>query len=132
MPKSEGGIADLSHNKYAAAMRELAQGLGGWSGLLLPPFYLYQLLTLENTHLFSWKTLGLMLGGPLVFFLTWKFCNLLVAFVVAVIILPLCNGGKLVMAQNIQNTWMAIFGFMVCVAAWFFASYTTRYMFSSG
>ena len=132
MPEAEGGIADLSKNKYAAAMRELANGLGGWSGLLLPPFYLYQLFTLDNAHFFSWKTLVLILGGSLLFVLLWKLSNLLVAFFVALLILPLGNSGKLVLAQNIQNAWMAIFGFLVCVAAWFFASYTTHYMFSSG
>ena len=132
MPESEGGIADLSNNKYAAAMRELANGLGGWSGFLLPLFYLYQLLTLENAHFFSWKTLVLLLGGELLFVLSWKLSNILVAFLAALVIAPIVNSGKLMLAQNIQNTWMAIFGFLVCVAAWFFASYTTHYMFSSG
>ena len=131
MPESEGSIADLSDNKYAAAMRELANGLGGWSGYLLPLFYLYQLFTLENAHFFSWKTLVLMLGGELFFVLAWKLCNLLVALLAALLITPILNSGKLVMAQNIQNTWMGIFGLLVCVAAWFFASYTTHYMFSS-
>lgn len=123
-------IADLSSNKYAASMRELANGLGGWSGILLPFFYLYQIKTLENAYFFSWKTLVLVLGGELIFVLVWKLANIVLAFIAALLIAPVINSGRLVMAQNIQNTWMAIFGLLVCVASWFFASYTARYMFS--
>lgn len=50
------GISDLSNNKYAAAMKELANGLAGWSGLLLLPFLIYQIITNDNASLFSVKS----------------------------------------------------------------------------
>lgn len=130
MFESNTPLADLSDNKYAASMRELAIGLGGWSGFLLPLFYLYQIFVTESAQFFSWKTLILVVVGELLFVLLWKISNLLVAFVAALLIMPVMNSGKVVTAQNIQNTWMAVFGLLVCVAAWFFASYTTRYMFA--
>lgn len=92
-------IADLSSNKYAASMRELAEGLGGWSGIFLPLFYLYQIKTLENAHFFSWKTLVLVLGGELIFVLAWKFANIVLAFIAALLITPVINSGRLVMAK---------------------------------
>lgn len=130
MLESKSGIADLSDNKYAASMRELAEGLASWGGLLLPFFYVYQIIALEGAHFFSWKTLMLIVGGSLLFNLLWKLCNALVAFIAALLIVPILHSGNLVNAQNIQNTWMAVFGLLVCVAAWFFASYSTRYIFS--
>ncbi len=50
------GISDLSDNKYAAAMRELAEGLSGWSGLLLLPFVIYQVIVHKAASLFSIKS----------------------------------------------------------------------------
>lgn len=123
-------IVDLSDNKYAASMRQLAEGLTGWAGLLLLLFYLYQIFTLENAQFLSWKTLVLVLGGEVIFVLGWKLANIVLAFIAALLITPMSRSGKLVMAQNLQNTWMAIFGLLVCVASWFFASYTARYMSS--
>ena len=94
------------------------------------PFYLYQIFVTESAQFFSWKTLILVVVGELLFVLLWKVSNLLVAFVAALLIMPVMNSGKVVTAQNIQNTWMAVFGLLICVAAWFFAFYTTRYMFA--
>ena len=131
MLESESGIADLSNNTYAASMRHLAESLGGWSGIVLPFYYLYQIFVLEDAHFLSWKTLVLIVGGSLLFVLLWKLINMLGALVAALLITPILHSAQLVRAQNIQHTSMAIVGFLVSVASWYFAAYTTRYMFSS-
>ena len=55
MLESESGIADLSNNTYAASMRHLAESLGGWSGIVLPFYYLYQIFVLKDAHFFVFE-----------------------------------------------------------------------------
>jgi len=62
------GIADLSNNRYGAVMRELAEGLSGWSSLLLIPFLFYQIVTHNTASIFSLKALLVFLLAEMVFY----------------------------------------------------------------
>jgi hypothetical protein len=66
------GISDLSQNKYAAVMKELANGLAAWSGIFLLFFFVYQIATNESVSLFSWKSLLLRFY--------WDFCGYMSSF----------------------------------------------------
>jgi hypothetical protein len=111
-------------------MRQLAEGLVGWSGLLLPLFFIFQILTNEAASFFSLKAFGLLLGGEIIFVILSQTVNALLAAILVLPAFPFMMKSKVAIAQNITNTVLAAFGLFVCVFAWFFASYATDYMFT--
>jgi len=130
MTTESTGISDLSNNRYAAVMRELANGLSGWSGLLLVPFLIYQIVAHDSATLLSFKALLVIIFGSIAFTLVAKVANLLFAAILTPLVVPFAMNNKIEMAQNIQNTMLAIFGLSLCVAAWFFSEYLVNYLFS--
>lgn len=123
-------FGDLTKNEYAKLMRYLANGLSSWSGFLLFFFYIYQIFSYQNARLFSLNSVALIVGGETAFLVLNLVANSALAAVFALLLIPVIRKGKIVIAQNIQNTWMAIFGLSLCIFAWFFAAFTSSYMFS--
>ncbi len=130
MDSSLTDFGNLTKNKYAAKMRYLGEGLSGWSGFLLFFFYIYQVFSHQNARFFSLNAVALIVGGEIAFVVLSLAANAALAAVFALLLMPLISKDKVVIAQNIQNTWMAIFGLSLCVFAWFFAAFTSNYMFS--
>lgn len=125
-----GSVSDLSGNKFAASMRELANGLAGWSVILLLLFYLWNIGVNEQAKFISFKTVGLMLAGELVFVLASKLANIVFAAALTSVLLPIVLKGSVRLTQNIQNSALALFGIGLCIAAWYFAVYSVRYAYS--
>ncbi|MCK5603266.1 hypothetical protein KAR91_15390 [Candidatus Pacearchaeota archaeon] len=123
------GIGDFSNNKYAAAMKELANGLAGWSGLLLLPFLIYQIVANDSASFFSLKSLLVILAGEIVFVIAAHFGNIILATITLPLVMPFGMKGKIAIAQNIQTTILVVFGLSLCVFAWFFASYSVSYAY---
>jgi len=123
------GIGDLSNNKYAAAMKELANGLAGWSGLLLLPFLIYQIIANDSASLFSVRSFLVILIGEIVFVIAAHFGNIILATITLPLVMPFAMKGKIALAQNIQTTILAVFGLSLCAFAWFFASYSVSYAY---
>jgi hypothetical protein len=124
------GISDLSQNKYAAVMKELANGLAAWSGIFLLFFFVYQIATNESVSLFSWKSLLLIIVGETAFVFAVRVVNIVYAAIVALLFTPLAMKGKIALAQNIQMSLLAVLGLFLCVAAWFFAEFGFNYVYS--
>jgi hypothetical protein len=122
-------IGDLSNNKYAAAMKERANGLAGWSGLLLLTFLIYQIVASESASLFSVRSFLVVLIGEIVFVIAAHFGNIILATITLPLVMPFGMKGKIAIAQNIQTTILVIFGLSLCVFAWFFASYCVSYAY---
>lgn len=125
-----GSIGDLSDNKFAAAMRELANGLAGWSSILLLIFYLWLIGTNDQAHFLSIKALLLVVLGEFVFVVLSKVANLLFAAFITFLALPFALKGKTRETQNVQNSILALFGLGLCIGAWFFAKYSFEYTYS--
>jgi hypothetical protein len=130
MNLSVADIGDLSNNKFAAVMRQLAEGFSGWAGLLLLPFLIYRIVANDAASLVSLKALLVIVGGDLAFVIAAKVANVLLASVLAVLIAPLVMKQQIEIAQNVQNTILAIFGLFLCFAAWFYATYAVHYAYS--
>jgi hypothetical protein len=61
------GFGNLTNNRYAAAMRGFAENSSLLSGLLLLCFYIYQVFCHEQARFFSLRTVGLVVGGAILF-----------------------------------------------------------------
>jgi len=135
MAFGETGISDLSNNKYAAVMRELGEGLVLGSGTLLLLFLFYHIIANDAASLIviqpMIKALWVVIIGEIVFVIASKLANVALAAMNTLLLTPLVIRNKIEMAQNIQNTILAIFGVFLCVAAWFFAGYAVNYAYSS-
>lgn len=125
-----GGPADLSNNRFAASMKELANGLFGWASLLLFVFLLWQVGSTDHAKLFSLRTLLLVVLAELLFVVVALVANIVFAAFLAVIATPLALSGRVRVAQNFQGVMLAIFGVGLCIGVWFFARYATRYAYS--
>jgi len=125
------GISDLSNNRYAAVMRELAHGLSGWSGWLLVPFLIYQIVAHDSATLLSFKALLVIIFGSIAFTLVAIVAGRLFAPILTPLVVPFAMNNKIEMAQNIQNTMLAIFGLSLCIVAWFFSGHAVNYAYSS-
>ena len=123
------GISDYSDNKYAAAMKELANGLAGWSGLLLLPFLIYQIVANDIASLFSVRSLFVIIISEIIFVVVARFGNIILATITLPIVMPFGMKSRIAIAQNIQTTILVLFGLSLCVFAWFFASYSVSYAY---
>ena len=131
----ETGISDYPNNKYSAVMRELGEGLVLGSGTLLLLFLIYQIIVNDAASLIviqpMIKAIWVIIIGEIVFVIASKLANVALAAMNTLLLTPLVIRNKIEMAQNIQNTILAIFGLFLCVAAWFFAGYAVNYAYSS-
>lgn len=123
------GIGDFSNNKYAGAMKELANGLAGWSGFLLLPFLIYQVVSNHSASLFSLKAFFVILAGEIIFVIASHIANMIFSAIIIPLILPFSMKGKMAIAQNIQTTFLAIFSLFLCIVSWFFALYSVNYAY---
>lgn len=126
----EGSLTNLSHNKYAAVMKETARGLFGWSSVLMLVFVIYQITANVNAYLFSLKSLVVVVIGEIVFGLLSFIANMLFAAIIMPVVVPFMLRDKCVIAQNIQTTMLAIFSLSLCMFSWFFASFVVDYAYS--
>lgn len=108
-------IGDFSNNKYAAAMKELANGLVGWSGLLLIPFLIYQIILNKSALVFSLKSFGIVLACEVVFVVLARLGNAVFAAITLPFVVPFSMKGKITIAQNVQMSLLVIFGLSLCV-----------------
>jgi len=135
MAISGTGISDYPSSKYAAAMRELAEGLVLGAGLLLLPFLTFQIIVNDAASLISIKpmikALLVIIIGETVFVIASRLANEGLAAMNTLLLTPLVIRNKIDMAENIQYTILAIFGFFLCGAAWFFAGYVVNFAYSS-
>ena len=134
MAFSETGISDYPSNKYAAAMRELAEGLLLGSGMLLLLFLTFQIIVNDPASLISikpmTKAIWVIIIGETVFVIASKLASQGLAAINTFLLTPLVTRNKIDIAQNIQYTILAIFGLFLCVAVWFFAGYVVSYAYS--
>jgi len=135
MAFSETGISDYPNNKYSAVMKESAEVLSLGSATLLLPFLFYHIIVNDSASLIviqpMIKALWVVIIGEIVFVIASKLANVVLAAMNTLLLTPLVIRNKIEMAQNIQNTILAIFGVFLCVAAWFFAGYAVNYAYSS-
>lgn len=114
-------IFHLSGNEYAVCLRQIAEALSFWSGLLLIPFLIYHMSTNEAASIFSLGAFFLVLSAEIIFVVMAKLANLLLASVLAGIALMMMKKGEISLAQNVQSTTLALFGVGLCISAWFFS-----------
>lgn len=126
----ERSLANLSHNKYASVMKEIARGLFGWSSVLMLVFVIYQITANVNAYLFSLKSLVVVVIGEIVFGLLSFIANILVMAIIMPVVVPFMLRDKCVIAQNIHTTMLAIFSLSLCMFSWFFASFVVDYAYS--
>ena len=136
MAFSETVISNYPNNKYSAVMKESAEVLSLGSATLLLPFLFYHIIVNDSASLIviqpMIKALWVVIIGEIVFVIASKLANTVVlAAMNTLLVTPLVIRNQIEMAQNIQNTILAIFGVFLCVAAWFFAGYAVNYAYSS-
>lgn len=123
-------IGDTSNNKYANVIKELANGLAAWSGILLLPFVLYFLYINSNASLFSFKAILVILGCEIFFTILVRIANLILSYGIGIFFVPFILKGIIRPIQNIQATVMLIFSITCLIGAWYFAKYIVNYMYS--
>jgi len=136
MAFSETVISNYPNNKYSAVMKESAEVLSFGSPMLLLPFLFYHIIGNDAASLIviqpMIKALWVIIIGEIVFVIASKLAhNVVLAAMNTLLVTPLVIRNQIEMAQNIQNTILAIFGLFLCVAAWFFAGYAVNYAYSS-
>jgi len=124
------GLGDMSNNKYAAVMKELATGLVNLSKFLLPFFLIYQLLTNDDVSLFSLTTILVIFGVEVVYLVALPVSNAIFALVMTPFVAPFAFMNKVRFAQNIQTSLLVVFGVSVCFGSWFIAEYVVNYAYS--
>ena len=129
MKSSKSGINDLSGNLYAASMKETANGLVGWSNLLLLLFLVYQLFSHDSASLFSLKSFLVILGCEIIFAIVVRLANMIYAALLLPIDMVLLFKEKIRANQNINSTALVLFGLAVCVSSWYFAKYSISYLY---
>ena len=126
MDDDKFGLRDYTDNKYAACARELGDGLGGWSSLFLIPFSIYRIYACPTASLLTLKGFIVVIAAGVAFAILAKIINAILALFLALILSPLLGHAKLRTVQNIQTTFIAGFGFALCVATWFFAKLAVK------
>jgi hypothetical protein len=125
------GIRDVSENKYAAMMKEGAEGLSIWAFFLLIPFLIYHIIVNKAASLFSIKSLLVLVGAELVFCISTFLGSFVLSTVTLPILLPFVSEtrGNLRIAQNIQTTILMLYWVSLLLATWFFAKFSVSYFF---
>jgi len=103
---------------------------------LIIPFLIYQVVANDDLSLFSLMPILFVIAGTIAFMLATHIANLLLIALLSMFFVPFMlkdhtPSSTVTILQNIQTSILVVFGLFLCAFAWFFASYTVDYMFSS-
>lgn len=116
-----------------AQLKEVAKGLAGWSSLLLPPFLAWHAYQHDVARIFSLRFLAVLVAGEAAFVLLAHLANMVLAALMAAVIAPIGLRSDAAwtrrVIRTVQAALLALFGGLLCVAAWFFAQEAVAYAF---
>ena len=121
MRTGPGPTGDLSNNRPAAILRELAEGGRNWSILLAFGFLIWRLIESDEATLFSLRGIGLLFAGEAVFVIGTVIGNALLAAIMAIVCMPLGMKGEVRAVQNTLNGALAAYGVFLLIASWYYS-----------